>query len=168
MSSALGFSGSKACQPPYPAWPCGSTVAACTSSCRTLCRVAHHNLYRSADPTWLRCSGGESIYGEKFEDETFELKHDHPGLLSMANSGPNTNGELKPKWICNPTMRLSFQASGAIDEDKQPAQTVCRLLRGMCWSCRVCAICLCPEPHSPDGPLPAAGIDHSFKSRCSK
>lgn len=37
-------------------------------------------------------TGGESIYGEKFDDEKFEFKHDRPGLLSMANSGPNTNG----------------------------------------------------------------------------
>lgn len=36
--------------------------------------------------------GGESIYGEKFEDENFEKLHDKPFLLSMANSGPNTNG----------------------------------------------------------------------------
>ena len=38
------------------------------------------------------CRGGESIYGAKFEDETFELTHEKPGLLSMANSGPNSNG----------------------------------------------------------------------------
>ncbi|KAL1355178.1 hypothetical protein AAHE18_05G096000 [Arachis hypogaea] len=37
-------------------------------------------------------TGGGSIYGLKFEDENFELKHERKGMLPMANSGPNTNG----------------------------------------------------------------------------
>ncbi|CAG8538267.1 11399_t:CDS:2 [Cetraspora pellucida] len=51
-----------------------------------------HRVIKGGDFTKGNGTGGESIYGEKFEDEAFEYKHDQPFLLSMANAGPGTNG----------------------------------------------------------------------------
>ncbi|KAJ2455883.1 Peptidyl-prolyl cis-trans isomerase-like 1 [Coemansia sp. RSA 2336] len=54
-------------------------------------RIIHDFMIQGGDPTGTG-RGGESIYGEKFEDEITSLKHTGAGILSMANSGPNTNG----------------------------------------------------------------------------
>ncbi|ELP92915.1 peptidyl-prolyl cis-trans isomerase H, putative [Entamoeba invadens IP1] len=55
-------------------------------------RVIKNAVIQSGDVLGMGGSGQISIYGDKFDDENFKMTHDVPGLLSMVNSGPNTNG----------------------------------------------------------------------------
>ena len=109
-------------------------------------RVIDGFMAQGGDFTRGNGTGGESIYGEKFADENFNHKHNKPGLLSMANAGPGTNGsQFFITFTETPHLNGAHVVYGEVIEGKEVIQALEAVGSGSGRTSKDCVIANCGQ-----------------------
>ena len=92
-------------------------------------RVIPGFMAQGGDFTMFNGQGGKSIYGRTFSDENFELRHEYRGILSMANSGPNTNkSQFFLTYAKHNTLDMKYTVFGKMIDGEETLDAIEKVL----------------------------------------